>query len=34
MDNFNFNEFIKSPYMYVGVVVGFLVCKQLGKRKY
>lgn len=34
MENFDFKELIKSPYMYVGVVVGYLLCKQMGKRKY
>ena len=32
MENFNFSELIKSPYMYVGVAVGYLLCKQMKKR--
>ena len=33
MENFKFDELIKSPYMYVGLVVGFILCKTLGKKK-
>jgi len=32
MQNFDFKELIKSPYMYVGLVVGYVLCKQLGKK--
>lgn len=34
MENFSFTELFKSPYMYVGLVVGFLLCKMTSKRKY
>jgi len=34
MENFDFKELIKSPYMYVGAVVGYLLCKQMGKKRY
>lgn len=33
MENFSFNELIKSPYMYVGLGVGYILCKTLGKRR-
>jgi hypothetical protein len=33
MGNFNFNELIKSPYMYVGLVVGYGLCHFIGKKK-
>jgi len=35
MDNkFDFNELLKSPYMYVGVAVGFLISKFVKKGRY
>ena len=33
MENFDFKELIKSPYMYVGLAVGFIACKFLSKRR-
>jgi len=33
MENFDFKELIKSPYMYVGLVVGYVACNMLGKKK-
>lgn len=32
MENFDFKELIKSPYMYVGVGVGYLLCKFMKRR--
>jgi hypothetical protein len=32
MQNFDFKELIKSPYMYVGLLVGYVLCKALSKR--
>lgn len=29
MENFKFEELIKSPYMYVGAVVGYALCKLM-----
>jgi len=34
MENFDFKELIKSPYMYVGVIVGYFACKMLKKGRY
>ena len=34
MENFSITELFKSPYMYVGLVVGYILCKTLSKKKY
>jgi len=34
MENFKFAELIKSPYMYVGLVVGYVLCKTMKKGRY
>lgn len=33
MKDFDFKELIKSPYMYVGAVVGYLACTLMSKKK-
>lgn len=33
MEKFDFKELVKSPYMYVGLVVGYFACTMLGKKK-
>jgi len=32
MENFDFKELFKSPYMYVGLVVGYVLCKSMKKK--
>lgn len=31
-EKFDFKELIKSPYMYVGLGVGYALCKLMGKK--
>jgi len=33
MENFDFKELIKSPYMYVGLGVGFGICYLMNNKK-